>query len=98
MEQTPCIRIESEFSKYRKIQNRVRQGGIFSPDLFYLYRETILIELKVLPGIIIGGRNLDNIRYTDDTVLLADSKKTTRLPTEGVGKQEEQTNHHLQTD
>lgn len=35
--------------------------------------DAILIELEVLPGFINGERNRNNISYTYDTVLIADS-------------------------
>ena len=49
-----------------------------SPYLFNLYaehimRNTRLDELKA--GIKIGGRNIHNLRYVDDTTLMAESKE-----------------------
>lgn len=40
---------------------------------FNRFSAMILRELKVLPGFIIGGRNL-NRRFTDDTMLMTDTK------------------------
>ena len=51
----------------------VRQGCVLSPDLFTLYGEVILREIEEVDGLKIGGRVLNNIRYADDTVLVADS-------------------------
>ena len=43
-----------------------------SPDLFNLYSEFILKELEeVEEGIQVNGRCINNIRYADDTALLA---------------------------
>lgn len=44
------------------------------------------------------GRNFNNLKHANDTVLMADNKKkTTGPPGKGVkGKREERTNHHLQ--
>ena len=47
----------------------------FSPDLFSLYSE-IMRSLEGKKGFAIGGRNINNIRYADDTVLIADSEET----------------------
>ena len=53
----------------------VRQGCILSPQLFNVYTEIILrIALREGEGINIGGRRISNLRYADDTVLLADSQ------------------------
>ena len=56
----------------------VRQGCISSPCLFNLYAEYImrndgLDEAKV--GIKIAGGNISNLRYTDDTTLMAESEE-----------------------
>lgn len=54
----------------------VRQGCVFSPDLFNRYSEAIVRELEVVPGFVIGGHNLNSIRYADVTVLIADTERT----------------------
>ena len=46
-----------------------------SPDLFSLYGEMIMREIEGMEGFSVGGRNVNNIRYADDTVLIADSKE-----------------------
>ena len=56
----------------------IRQGCILSPCLFNLYAEYImrnagLGETKV--GIKIAGRNINNLRYADDTTLMAESEE-----------------------
>lgn len=40
-------------------------------NLFNLYNKMILKELDVQAGFIIGGRNLNNIRYADNAGLIA---------------------------
>ncbi|MGX9987587.1 reverse transcriptase domain-containing protein [Soonwooa purpurea] len=86
-QQTACIRVENECSEYTKIERGVRQGCVFSPDLFNLYSEAILRELEDLPGFIIGGHNLNNIRYADDTVLIADTEKKLQELLQKVAKE-----------
>ena len=71
-----------------KIEKRVQQGCLLSPCLFNLYAEHIMRnaridELKV--RIKRGGRNINNLRYTDDTTLTAESEKKLRASFEGEG-------------
>ena len=74
-EQTACIRIDNNMSDFTTIERGVRQGCVFSPDFFKLYGEIILRSIHDLPGFIVGGYNLNNLRYADDTVLIADSQE-----------------------
>ena len=58
------------------------QGCILSPCLFNLYAEYIMRNtgLEEAPaGIKIAGRNINNLRYTDDTTLMAESKEIKSL-------------------
>ena len=61
-----------------QIGKRVRQGCILSLCLFNLYAEYIMrnTELdKAQAGIKIAGRNINNLRYADDTSLMAESEE-----------------------
>ena len=51
------------------------QGCVLSPDLFSLYSENILSTVQDLEGVQIGDMNKNNLRYADDTVLIADSNE-----------------------
>ena len=73
--QNAAVRVAKEEIMRQEIKRRVRQGCLLSPYWFNLYSEVIMRELKDLDGIKFGGRNLNNIRYADDTVLIADSKE-----------------------
>ena len=56
----------------------VRQGCILSPCLFNLYAEYIMRNAgldEVKAGIKISGRNISNLRYADDTTLMAESEE-----------------------
>ena len=56
----------------------VCQGCILSPCLFNLYTEYVMrnVGLDVAQaGIKIAGRNINNLRYADDTILTAESKQ-----------------------
>ena len=74
-EQSAAVRVNGETSKFINIQRGVRQGCVFYPDLFNLYSENILREIENIKGVITGGYNLNNIRYADDTALIADSEE-----------------------
>ena len=45
------------------------------PDLFNLCSETILREIEDLNCFIISGHNVTDLRYADDTLLIADSEE-----------------------
>ena len=70
-EQTADVRIGNELSGSKKIKRCVRQGCVLSPDLFSLYCEIIMRNIKDLPGIKVGGNNFNNMRHADDTILIA---------------------------
>ena len=70
-EKSACVRTESGMTPEFKIKKGVRQGCVLSPNLFNLYTEKIFREVEDMKGVNIGGVNINNLRYTDDTVLLA---------------------------
>lgn len=73
--QTATVEIEQTTSEDIKIRRGVRQGCVLSPLIFNLYSEHIFREaLEDAPGgININGTMINNIRYADDTVLIASS-------------------------
>ena len=73
-EQEAAIKVDNECIEYRPIRRGVRQGCVFSPDLFNIYSEMILRNVENQEGVIVGGQNINNLRYADDTVLIADSE------------------------
>ena len=61
-----------------KIGEGVHQGCILSPCLFNFYVECIMNNSRLdeaQAGIKISGRNISNLRYTDDSTLMAESKE-----------------------
>ena len=61
-----------------QIGKEVHQGCILSPCLFHLYAEYIMQNARLdeaQAGIKIARRNINNLRYTDDTTLKAKSKE-----------------------
>jgi len=60
------------------IEKGVRQGCLLSPCLFKLYAEYIMRNAgldELQAGIKIGRRNINNLRYADDTTLMAESEE-----------------------
>ena len=56
----------------------VRQGCILSPWLFNLHAENVMRNAgleEAQAGIKIAGRNINNLRYADDTTLMAESEE-----------------------
>ena len=61
-----------------QIAKGVRQGCILSPCLFNLYAEYIMRNAgleEAQAGIKIAGRNIKNLRYADDTTIMAESEE-----------------------
>ena len=73
--QKAAIRIEDQLSPLIPIKRGVRQGCVLSPYLFNIYTEFIFRESNELKGITIHGQNINNLRYADDTALIADDIK-----------------------
>ena len=61
-----------------KIGKQVYQGCKLSPDLFNLNTEYIIWNARLVEaqaGIKIDGRNINNLRYVDDTTLMAENEE-----------------------
>ena len=66
-----------------QIGKGVHQGCILSPCLFNLYAEYIMRHAgldETQAGIKIARRNINNIRYVDDTTLMAESEEEVKSP------------------
>ena len=64
-----------------QIGKEVRQGCTSSPCLFNLYEEYLMQDAELdeaQAGIKISGRNINNLRYADDTTLMTESKDNER--------------------
>ena len=67
-----------DLSSWFQIGKGVRQGCILSPCLFNLYAEYIMRNVgleEAQAGIKIARRNMNNLRYADDTTLMAESEE-----------------------
>ena len=65
-----------------KIGKGVRQGCLLSPCLFNLHAEYIMRNARLdeaQAGIKIAGRNISNLRYANDTTLMAESEELKSL-------------------
>ena len=71
------VRTGHRTTDWFQIGKGVCQGSIFSPSLFNLYAEYIMRNAgleETQAGIKIAGRNINNLRYADDTTLMAESE------------------------
>ena len=76
--QEVTVRNEHGTTDWFKIGKGVHQGCILSPCLFNLYAEYIMRNAgldEAQAGIKIDGRIINNLRYADDTTLMAESKE-----------------------
>lgn len=75
--QEATVRTNYGNTDWYQVGKGVRQGCILSPYLFNIYAEFIMREANIGAsgmGLRIGGRQIDNLRYADDTTLVAESK------------------------
>ena len=76
--QEATVRTGHGTTDWFQIGNGVRQGCILSPCLINFYAEYIMRKAgldKAQAGIKISGRNLNNLRYADDTTLMAEREE-----------------------
>ena len=76
-----------------KIEKGIRQGYILSPCLFNLYAEYIMRNAgldEAQAGIKIARRNINNLRYADNTTLMAESEEELKSLSMKVKEESEQ--------
>ena len=76
--QEVTVRTGHGTTDWSQIGKGVHQGCILSPCLFHFYAEYIMRNAgleKAQAGIKIAGRNINNLRYADDTTLMAESEE-----------------------
>ena len=79
--QEATVRTGHGTTDWFQIGKGVQQGCILSPCLFNLYEEYIMRNVgleEAQAGIKIVRRNINNLRYADDTTLMAESKEGKR--------------------
>ena len=78
-DQEPTVRTGHVTTDWFQIRKGVRQGCILSPCLFNFYVEYIMQNAgmdEAKAGIKTAGRNINNLRYADDTMLMQKVKKS----------------------
>ena len=76
--QEATVRTGQGTTDWFQIGKGVRQGCILSPRLFNSYAKYIMRNAgleETQAAIKIAGRNINNVRYADDTTLMAESEK-----------------------
>ena len=76
------VRTRHETTDWFQIGKRVRQGCILSPCIFNLYAEYIMRNAGLDESqaeIKIAGRNINNLRCADDTILMAESEEEPKI-------------------
>ena len=77
-DQEALVRTRHGTTDWFQIGKGVCQGCILSPCLFNLYAEYIMQNAgleEAQAGVNIAGRNINNLRYADDTTLMAESEE-----------------------
>ena len=81
--QEATVRTGHGTTDWFQIGKGVHQGCILSPCLFKLYAEYIMRNTgleEAQAGIKIARRNINNLRYADDTTLMAESEEELKKP------------------
>ena len=76
--QEATVRTGHGTTDWFQIRKGVHQGCVLSPCLFNLYAESFMRNAgldEAQARIKIAGRNISNLRYADDTTLMAESKE-----------------------
>ena len=92
--QEATVRTRHETTDWFQIGKGVRQGCMLSPCLFNLYAEYIMTNAgldEAQAGIKIAGRNINNLRYADDTTLMAESEEELKSRLMKVKEESEKT-------
>ena len=76
--QEATVRTGHGTTDWFQIGKRVHQGCILSPCLFNLYAEYIMRNTgreETQAGIKIAGRNINHLKYADDSIVMAESEE-----------------------
>ena len=90
--QEATVRTGHGITDWFQIGKGVCQGCILSPCLFNLYADYVTRNARLdeaQAGIKIAGRNISNLRYADDTTLMAESREELKSPLMKVREESE---------
>ena len=90
--QEATVRTGHGTTDWFQIGKGVRQGCIFSPCLFNFYAEYIMRNAgleEAQAGIKIAGRSINNLRYEDDSILMAESQEELKSLLKKVNEESE---------
>ena len=73
--QQAAVRHNGEVSESMNINQGIRHGCIASPHLFALYTEMIMRNIEGKGGFRVGGTVINNVRYADDTIIIAETEE-----------------------
>ena len=76
--QEATVRTGYDTANWFKIRKGISQGYILSPCFFNFFAEYIMQNAELnesQAGIKTAGRNVNNLRYTDDTAIMAESEE-----------------------
>ena len=76
--QQATVRTEDGTADWFQIRKGVSKGCILSPCLFKLYAEYIMQNAQLdeaQAGIMVVGRNINNLRYAEETTLMAECEE-----------------------
>ena len=73
--QQAAVRNNGEVSESINIKQGIRQDCVASPHLFALYTEMIMRNIEEKRGFRVGGIVINNLRYADDTVIMAETEE-----------------------
>ena len=96
--QEATVRSLYETVDWFRTEKGVKQGCLLSPCLFNLYTENIMRNSgmdELQAGIKIDGRNINNLRYADDTTLMAESENELKKLLMKVKEEHERTGLRL---
>ena len=75
LNQQATVRHNGEVSESMNIKQGIRQGCVASPHLFALYTELIMRNIEGKEGFRVVGTVINNLRYADDTVIIAETEE-----------------------
>ena len=92
--QEAIVRTGQGIADWFKIEKGIHQGCILSPCLFNLYAGYIMRNAGLdesQDGVKIAGRNINNLRYADDSTLMAESEQELKSLLTRVKEEREET-------